>query len=173
MYLLRVGEYTAVKTVEQNGQTICTTRTVQFTVGNIGFHKDGKVVERWSSLDALLAWDQCMYKITNQKSGRMGQTISHETILDHDHGLVKATARCVHHILSNGGDEDTIISAYMKDAGIWNTVSSAQMRSWVRNSVKELGLHKNGIDADLVGVHSLRAGGAIAMKFAGETDTTI
>ena len=46
MYLLRVGEYTAVKTVEQNGQTICTTRTVQFTVGNIGFHKDGKVVER-------------------------------------------------------------------------------------------------------------------------------
>ena len=47
------------------------------------------------------------------------------------------------------------------------------MRSGVRNSVKELGLHKNGIDADLVGVHSLQAGGAMAMKLAGETDTTI
>ena len=172
-YLLRVGEYTAAKTVERNGQTIRTTRTVQFTVGCIGFHKDGKVVERRSSLDDLLECDQCTYKITNQKSGRMGQTISHETIRDHDHGPVKATARRVHHILSNGGDEDTIISAYMNDAGIWNTVSSAQMRSGVRNSVKELGLHKNGIDADLVGVHSLRAGGAMAMKLAGETDTTI
>ena len=172
-YLLRVGEYTAAKRVERNGQTIGTTRTVQFMVGCIGFHKNGKVVERRSSLDDLLDCDQCTYKITNQKSGRMGQTISHETIRDHNHGPVKATARRVHHILSNGGDEDTIISAYMNEAGIWNTVSSAQMRSGVRNSVKELGLHKIGIDADLVGVHSLRAGGAMVMKLAGETDTTI
>ena len=86
---------------------------------------------------------------------------------------VQRTARRVHHILSSGGDEDTIISAYLNDAGIGNTVSSAQMRSGVRNSVKELGLHKNGIDADLVGVHSLRAGGAMAMKLRSRSETQI
>ena len=172
-YLLRVGEYTVAKTVERNGRNIRTTRTVQFTVGDVGFHKNNKVVERRSTLDELLACDQCTFKITNQKSGRMGQTISHETILNHAHGPVKATARRIHHILSNGGDESSIISAYMTADGTWNTVSSAQMRSGVRNSVKQLNLHKNGIDADLVGVHSLRAGGAMALKLSGESDTTI
>jgi hypothetical protein len=36
-----------------------------------------------------------------------------------------------------------------------------------------LELHKNGIDPDLVGVHSLRAGGAMALKLQGVSDTTI
>ena len=172
-YLLRVGEYTIAKTVVRNGRTIRTTRTVQFTVGDIGFHTNGQVVERRSPLTELLNCDQCTYKITNQKSGRMGQTISHETINNNAHGPVKATARRVHHILSNGGDESTIISAYMDLNGTWQTVSSAQMRTGVRTSVKQLNLHKNGIDPDLVGVHSLRAGGAMALKLAGENDTTI
>jgi len=172
-YLLRVGEYTVAKTVVRNGRTIRSTRTVQFTVGDIGFHKNNKVVERRSTLEELLACDQCTFKITNQKSGRMGQTISHEQIINHAHGPVKATARRIHHILSNGGDESTIISAYMTADGTWKTVSSAQMRSGVRNSVKQLDLHKNGIDADLVGVHSLRAGGAMALKLSGASDTTI
>ena len=47
------------------------------------------------------------------------------------------------------------------------------MRSAVRASVKTLELHKNGIDPDLVGVHSLRAGGAMALKLQGVSDTTI
>ena len=164
-YLLRVGEYTVAKMVERNGRQIRSTRTVQFIVGDIGFHKDNKVVERRSPLAELLECDQCTYKITNQKSGRMGQTISHEGI--------KATARRIHHILSNGGDETTIISAYLAADGTWKTVSSAQMRSGVRNSVKQLKLHKNGINADLVGVRSLWAGGAMALKLSGEDDTTI
>ena len=47
-YLLCVGKYTVAKTVERNGQKIRSTCTVQFTVGDIGFHKDNKVVE-WQS----------------------------------------------------------------------------------------------------------------------------
>ena len=38
------------------------------------------------------------------------------------------------------------------------------MRQGVRTSVKTLQLDKNGIDPDLVGVHSLRAGGTMALK---------
>ena len=174
-YLLRIGEYTVAKMIERNGRKIISTCTVQFMVGNIGFfHKGNKVIEQRSPLAELLECDQCTYKITNQKSGRMGQTISHEGIMNHNHGPVKATARRVHHILSYGGDETTIISAYLAADGTWKTVSSVQMRSGVRTSVKQLDLHKNGIDANLVGVHSLHAGGAIALKLAaGESDTTI
>jgi hypothetical protein len=47
------------------------------------------------------------------------------------------------------------------------------MTTSLRKAVKELHLHKNGIDADLVGPHSLRAGGAMALKLTGASDTTI
>jgi hypothetical protein len=43
----------------------------------------------------------------------------------------------------------------------------------IRQAVLEVDLHKHGIDPDIVGVHSLRAGGAMALKLAGESDTTI
>ena len=47
------------------------------------------------------------------------------------------------------------------------------MTKSLRLAVHTLGLHKNGIDADLVGPHSLRAGGAMALKLTGADDTTI
>ncbi len=43
----------------------------------------------------------------------------------------------------------------------------------VRSAVQELQLQRYGIAPDLVGVHSLRAGGAMAMKLHGVSDTTI
>ena len=43
----------------------------------------------------------------------------------------------------------------------------------VRASTKALNLHDNGIDADLVGAHSLRAGGAMALKLHGYDEITI
>jgi hypothetical protein len=47
------------------------------------------------------------------------------------------------------------------------------MRSNIRQAVTHLNLHLAGIDPDLVGVHSLRAGGAMALKLTGARDTTI
>jgi hypothetical protein len=47
------------------------------------------------------------------------------------------------------------------------------MNQSLRNAVKSLHLHKHGIDPDLVGPHSLRAGGAMALKLTGADDTTI
>ena len=172
-YLLRVGEYTAPRMINRDGKLIRATRTVQFTVGNVGFHKNNKVLPRSSPLAMLLTADQCTLKITNQKNGRMGQTISHETILNDSHGPVRAVARRIHHILSNGGSEDNLVSDYIDGNGVWHTITPAQMRQGVRTSVKQLDLHKNGIDADLVGVHSLRAGGAMALKLNGVSDTII
>jgi hypothetical protein len=57
-YLLRVGEYTAPRTVMKHGIRVRATRTVQFTVGNIGFHHQNKIVPRASQLETLLQADQ-------------------------------------------------------------------------------------------------------------------
>ena len=43
----------------------------------------------------------------------------------------------------------------------------------VRNTAKQLKLHQQAIDHDLVGAHLLRAGGAMALKLHGYDDTTI
>jgi hypothetical protein len=172
-YLLRVGEYTAPRFVNNNGRTVRATRTVQFTVGNVGFFKKGKILPRSSPLNILLTADQCTLKITNQKNGRMGETITHETVLNETHGPVTALARRVHHILSNGGSEENIISDFFHEDGTWHTITSTQMRTGVRQAVKQMTLHKNGIDVDLIGVHSLRAGGAMALKLQGVSDTII
>ena len=103
----------------------------------------------------------------------MGETITHETVQDEIHSPITAVARRVHHILSNGGTEQNLLSDYLNKAGVWNTITASQMRHGVRLSVKILKLDKNGIDPDLVGVHSLRAGGAMALKLQGVSDTII
>ena len=172
-YLLRVGEYTRPRVVTRNGKKVSATRTKQFKVKDVGFFKDGVILPRRSPLPILVTADQCTLKITNQKNGRMGETISHETVQDAIHGPVTAVARRVHHILSNGGTEEYLLSDYMNEAGVWNTITASQMRHGVRESVKTLKLDKNGIDPDLVGVHSLRAGGAMALKLQGVSDTII
>ena len=172
-YLLRVGEYTKPRFITRNGKKVRATRTQQFQVQDIGFFKDGKVLPRRSHRDTLITADQCTLKITNQKNGRMGETITHETVLQAEHGPVHATARRIHHILSNGGSEENLLSDYLTENGTWETVTAIDMLHAVRKSAKELQLHENGIDPDLIGVHSLRAGGAMALKLQGVSDTTI
>ena len=103
----------------------------------------------------------------------MGETIMHKTVADIAHGPVHATARCVPHILLNGGSEDNLLSNYITDDGKWDTVTALDMLRGIRQSGKEIKLHENGIDPDLIGVHSLCAGGAMALKLQGVTDTTI
>ena len=43
----------------------------------------------------------------------------------------------------------------------------------IRKAATRLNLEQSGLDNDLIGVHSLRAGGAMALKLQGEADTTI
>ena len=110
----------------------------------------------------------------------MGQTITHETIEDNPWSPVKALARRVHHIVSNGGnlgrdDEDDaalLCTVYMPDGSV-DYIQPSDMMHALRTAVIALNLHQNGIDPDLAGVHSLRAGGATALHLAGVPDTTI
>lgn len=110
-YLLRVGEYTKPQFVTRNGQKVRATRTVQFTVGNIGFWKGDKVLPTTSDLKTLLTATGATLKISNKKNGKMGDTI-HQWHVTSKNCPVKALAHRVHHILANGGNNDTLLCDY-------------------------------------------------------------
>ena len=104
----------------------------------------------------------------------MGGTISNEKLQNNDkHGPIISAARRIHHILSNGGTDENLFCNFLTDEGMWQSITSADMRMAVRLRVHQLGLQDHGIDPDLVGVHSLQAGGAMALKLQGVPDTTI
>jgi hypothetical protein len=170
-YLLRVGEYTNPRYVLRNGQKERSTRTKQFSVGNVGFFKDGKVLARTSPLDTLLTSDAATLKISNQKNGRMGETI-HQKAIDLDACPIKALAFQVHHILSHGGSTDSLLCEYYTNDKR-SSVTSKEIIALLCSAARMLQLQKQAIDPDLIGVHSLRAGGAMALKLHGYDDTTI
>ena len=170
-FLLRVGEYTKPRYVVRNGKKIPATRTKQFVVENVGFSKDGTVIPRTSPLDILLTADLAVLKISNQKNGRMGQTIT-----QHSTGgnacPVAALAHIVHDILSQGGSNDSLLCS-VYTGSTWEDLESTHIIKMVRNTARKLKLHEQAIDPDLVGAHSLRSGGAMALKLHGYDDTTI
>jgi hypothetical protein len=168
-YLLRVGEYTKSTRKKQKSNS---KRTIHFKVRDIGFFKNNKILSRNNPLHILLTADSCTLKITNQKNGAMGQTIHHNAIKHKTACPVKAIARRVYHILSNGGNTSQDICD-VKHNKQWTHVSANNMRTTIRAAVRKLKLHTSGITPNLVGVHSLRAGGAMALKLTGESDTTI
>ena len=139
-------------------------------MGDIGFWKDGKILTRHSTLEELSKADAATMKISNQKNGQTGQTIHHEST--GPTGAVAALARRVHHILSNGGIEANLICAVCIEKK-WTSVESSHIVALVRLTAKSLKLHVQGIDPDLIGAHSLRAGGAMALKIWGFKDSTI
>ena len=172
-YLLRVGEYTKPRMTVYNGKTKRATRTIQFSVGNVGFFKDGKMLPRRSKLETLLQATSCTLKISNQKNGRMGETI-HQFAIDSKFCPVKALAYRVHHILTHKGTTDNLLcDVFNTKTKQWNQVTPNAMLKNIRQAVHDLKLEDSGINPDLIGVHSLRAGGAMALKLQGASDTTI
>jgi hypothetical protein len=170
-YLLRVGEYTNPRYVTRDGRQVTSTRTKQFIVRNVGFFKDGKVLSRTSPLEILLTADAATLKISNQKNGRMGETI-HQVAINKDACPVKALALRINHILTNGGSQDSLICDFYEDNKVGH-ISSKDMITLLRAAAKTLKLQKQAIDPDLIGAHSLRSGGAMALKLHGYDDTTI
>ena len=85
---------------------------------------------------------------------------------------VQALDHVVHIILQYGGTIETLICAY-KQNDTWEHVQSADMIVVVCTATKQLKLHHQGIDPDLVGSHSRQAGGAMTLKRRGYDDTTI
>ena len=141
------------------------TRTEQFCVKDIGFWKDGETLPRRTSLEDLLTATTVTMKISNQKNGRMGQTLHHEST-----GLKGVVAA---HILSSGGTEDNLLCDVYTAGAAWTSVEGSDIICAVRAASKARNFHNQGINPDMIGAHSLRAGGAMALKIMGYSDSSI
>ena len=167
-FLLRVGEYTATER-----RYASETRTVQFTVGDISFWRDGVLLRKSNTKSILTAEEATMY-LTNQKNGKKNGLIHHEATDIDGKGLcpVRELALRVYHMLENGGNETSLLWEYWSD-GKWWHVTPTDMGEAIKTSIVDLGLPSQGITLNDVGTHSLRAGGAMALKLNGICDTTI
>ena len=65
------------------------------------------------------------------------------------------------------GNEASPISLLAAEDNTTGHASAKMIRTAVRKAVRDLGLRRQGIKAEDVGSHSLRAGGAMAMKLNG------
>jgi len=157
-FLLRVGEYTMPAANRR-------TRTVQFRVQDVKFYRNGRIIPNTSSLQDLMAADGVALCIDNQKNGTRGETVYQHSLPGRLICPKNALARRVVAVMQATHDESSPISLF--GGGHSDHVTSAMVRSVVRRSVSALQLHRQGIKASDVGSHSLRAGGAMAMKLNG------
>jgi hypothetical protein len=163
-YLLRVGEYTYLGAKHKR-------RTKQFRVQDVKFWKNGQVIPLDSGFAVLMTADAATLTLTNQKNGTKGAVI-HNDATGTIHCPVQSLARRVSHILSHTTDLDTPLSAYFAK-GRTRHILSSHINTAVKAATRALKLHLCGFTPDLVSSHSLRAGGAMAMKLNGEDRDTI
>ena len=143
------------------------TRTVQFRVRDDKFYRAGVIIPNTAPLSVLLQADGVAMTIDNQKNGTRGETI-------HQHALpgqilcpVRALTRRVAAVMAATRDYDAPLSRLATPDRPTEHATAGMIRTAVRQSVRDLKLHRQGIRACDVASHSLRAGGAMAMKLNG------
>ena len=86
---------------------------------------------------------------------------------------VRALGRRYVHIRTNcGRNEEAFVCSYWDDVGRGDVTDGA-IRYAVKHAARMLDYKDRGIDLDRIDTHSLRLGGACALKMAGYSDTDI
>ncbi len=163
-FLLRVGEYTPVP----KGQA---RRTIPLRLGDLRLWEGTEEIPRgaaWARLERATGVTICL---ENQKNGQKGDVLHHERATDPDLCPVNAALRLIKPIRHL--DDATPLGTYAVRSGRPIGVSATQVLRAVRHGAELDGLESNGFDLDRIGTHSLRAGGAVALRLAGYDDVTI
>ena len=162
-FLLRVGEYTASTTQSQ--------RTVPLRAQDI---------KRWngttridisnphSTLQAATAVTICL---ENQKNGQKGDTLHHFKAYNTSICPVAAMITLLQPI--RFAPPSTPIGTYTNAQGRKTRITANQIRAAVKHAATLSNLEAHGYDLARIGTHSLRAGGAVALKLAGYDEITI
>ena len=158
-YLLRVGEYT--KPRKQ-------TRTVQFRFKDVLFWKDGISLDpRTSSPETLRTADAATLRIMNQKNGVKNQTIHHERAKNKSSMCpVETLIELIIELKNSLAEDETLLCAYRMDQE-WQHIQDRHITSLVKWLAKKTKLTTKGYPESRLGSHSLRAGGAMALKLNG------
>ena len=164
-YLLRVGEYTMTTPAAQRLK-----RTISLRKCDIRLWHKGKLLDPSAPLPILLAADSATICIAHTKNGTKGAVVHHEAI----GGAwcpVAALARRLHNI-KQGSPTCPISMCFHLDKQP-TRVSDRDITVAVRWGAVHDGLLSRGYALNRVSSHSLRAGGAMALKLAGESSDTI
>ena len=166
-FLLRVGEYTYHRPSEKR-------QTKQFRVSDIAlWHNTTRLDPRLPLQTLYKLCTAATMSISNQKNGKRSQVI-HQEAIHNEFCPIRALIRRIHHIQANTSDPTTIISTYFQTPYCkGRAISANDINQGVKSAVTRLGLANNGLHQNLVGSHSLRAGGAMAMHLQGIDTNTI
>ena len=164
-YLLRVGEYTSPLRKRSK-------RTQPLRRQDIKLWKKGRLLSHFAPLSKLILADSATIYLENQKNGKKGAHVHHEAI-----GTaicpVAALVRRVHNLAAHTKDGKTPLGTVFTSARKKSNVSDRDITTAVRWGALQDNLIAQGYSLDRVSSHSLRAGGAMALKLNGSDSETI
>lgn len=158
-FLLRVGEYTP------NYDRTRKKRTVPLRRQDVRLWKGNREISTEDPWERLAEADGATITLENQKNGQKGCVLHHTATKDSSMCPVLALARLVH--ASRGLPRSTGLGTFRKGGSDSGRVTANDIRAAVRQSVELDHLEAQGYDASRIGSHSLRSGGAIALRLAG------
>jgi hypothetical protein len=145
------------------------TRTVQFRRQDVRLWKDDVLLPPGASLEELLSADGATLYLDNQKNATRGSTLHHSAIPSSAFCPVKSLARIVHRLSQISDDPLAPISLY----GNQKHIVSQDITVALRQAGARTGLYQCGYSVRRISAHSLRAGGAMAMKLSGADEALI
>ncbi len=162
-YLLRVGEYTTSSREHEK----C---TVLLRKCGVQLWKDGNLLDHELELRELLTADSATISIANTKNGMKGAVVYHDAI----GGAICPVTALARRIANLCGMEPACRLSTMCHPATWATrVSDRYITVAVQWGATFDCLLDKGYTLDRISSHSLWAGGAMAMKLSGATDSTI
>jgi hypothetical protein len=162
-YLLRVGEYTSPATYRAK-------RTIPLRLCNIRLWHKGVVLQHSSGLTNLLTVDSATICIAHTKNGSKGVVVHHEAF----GGPICPVAALAQQVanISLGPLLGTLDTVYHGLTAI-SKVTDRDIGIAVQWGAIYDGLLLRGYTLNRILTHSLRAGGAMALKLSGASDSTI
>ena len=157
-FLLRVGEYTPATDRRKR-------RTVPIRKSDIKLWRGSAMLDMESAWEELAQADAVTIRLENQKNGQRGTTLHHFASGDATMCPVKAMVKLIY--MMQGMDPSTPLGSHLTADGRLERVQSSQMRASLRFAAELDGLESKGYSLARIGNHSLRTGGATALKLAG------
>ena len=166
-FLLRVGEYTASSRKDRKKK-----RTVALRTKDVTLWSGERPIPHSAPLATLLAATSATIRLENTKNGTKNATVHHGA----QGGPicpVAALARRVHTAYQLDPSGNANLGTAINRKKINAVVSDRDINVAVRWAAMKDGLFEKGYSQSRVSSHSLRAGGAMALKLNGEADSTI
>ena len=162
-YLLRVGEYTTPASSRKR-------RTIPLRRCDVRLWRKGTLLRHSAGQKTLLSADSATICIANTKNGTKGAVVHHEAF-GGPLCPVAALARRVATISHAGAT--CPLNRVFHTSGRVTAVTDRDIGTAVRWGATSDGLLAKGYTLNRISSHSLRAGGAMAMKLSGASDSTI